>query len=292
MIIRYIYSVSVLIVISVQTLAAQQQQEFTDSVAGSSLYQTQLHPSEPDPPPVFEFSVKRDLSLLVGGAGLAVVGQLIKSNIAPLTEAQILALDPRDINSFDRAATRQYRTSDANLSNYLLAASVVSPLSVLASRSVRREVMPILVMYLETGALAGGITNLSKGIFKRKRPYVYNPNVPMDEKMDINARQSFFSGHVANSAAFLFLTASMVNRYADRPAWKWVAWSSAVVVPGTIAYWRYSSGKHFPTDVLVGYLIGAGSGLLIPALHKGELPKDISYNLQPLSNGVMLTITF
>lgn len=73
----------------------------------------------------------------------------------------------------------------------------------------------------------------------------------------------------------------MVNRYAQRPAWKVVAWAGAAVIPGTIGYWRYTSGKHFPSDILAGYLVWAGTGILIPYLHKWQLPDDVSFHLQP-----------
>jgi len=38
--------------------------------------------------------------------------------------------------------------------------------------------------------------------------------------------------------------------------------------PAYVGYLRYRGLKHFPTDILMGYIIGAGSGILIPHLHK------------------------
>lgn len=245
-----------------------------------------------DPGPVFEFSLKKDLPILAGSGLAAAGGYLLMESVEPLTEAQIASLDPAAVNAFDRGATRQYRDTDARLSDILLTASAIAPFSVLASRSVRQEFGPVLIMYAETAAMIGGLTSISKGLFMRKRPYSYNPDVPLPEKLSLDARHSFFSGHVSTSAAFSFLTAYMVDRYADRPVWKWAAWSGAVLIPGTIGYWRYTSGNHFPTDILVGYLVGGGTGLLIPYLHRYQLPKDVALNVQPLPNGMRVTLNF
>ena len=273
--------------------ALQAQQNIQPATEKIAEERSQGTPSGfPNREPVFEFSIKKDLPILAGSGAMAFSGLYLMSQVDPLTEAQIAALDPLNVNAFDRAATRQYRYQDANLSDYLLTLSAVTPLSLLASRSVRRELAPIVVMYFETAALAGGLTSISKGLFKRKRPYVYNPNVPLSDKLSVGARHSYFSGHVSNSAAFCFLTAYMVNRYADRPAVKWAAWTGAVVIPGTIGYWRFTAGKHFPTDILTGYLIGAGTGILVPFIHKAQLPDDVALNIQPLPNGLVMTLTF
>lgn len=245
-----------------------------------------------DPGPAFRFSLKKDLPIMAGSGLSAVAGLWLMEQVEPLTEAEVAALDPNDISAFDRGATRQYRFTDANLSDYLLTFSALSPLSVLASRSVRKEFGPVLVMYVETAAMVGGLTSISKGLFKRKRPYNYNPEVRLSDKLSVDARHSFFSGHVSTSAAFCFLTAYMVDRYAEQPGWKWVAWSGAVLVPGTVGYWRYTSGKHFPTDIIVGYLIGGGTGILIPYLHREQLPDDVALQVYPVPYGMGLSLTF
>ncbi len=280
------------ITLSTQTppLHAQEKEE-TDNTQNTAL-QKKEQKGFRDADPVFEFSLRKDLPILAGSGAMAVTGMYLMAQVPPLTEAQVNALDPMDVNAFDRAATRQYRYQDANLSDYLLTLSAVTPLSLLASRSVRREFAPVIIMYFETAALNGGLTSISKGLFKRKRPYAYNPEALMSDKLSVGARHSYFSGHVSTSASFCFLTAYMVNRYAEKPGWKLAAWSGAAVIPGAIGYWRFTSGKHFPTDIITGYLVGAGTGILIPYLHKAQLPEDVTLNIQPLPYGVQMTLTF
>ena len=229
---------------------------------------------------------------MAGSGAMAIGGTLLKYSVPPLTEAQLATLDPASVNSFDRVAIEKYKVANARLSDYLLFLSYAAPFSVLASPTVRREFGPVLAMYAETAALVGGLTGLSKGLFKRNRPFTYNLEAVMDDRLSQSARHSFFSGHVSNSAAFCFFTAYMVNSYAQRPAWKVVAWTSAAIIPGTVGYWRYTSGKHFPSDILAGYLIGAGTGILIPYLHRWQSPDDVSFHLQPLPSGILMTFTF
>lgn len=272
---------------------AMAQQTFVEEDSASLKTGTFQDPlQELDPGPAFEFSLKKDLPIMGGSALSAIAGLWLMEQVPRLTEADIAALNPDDINAFDRRATRQYRYQDANLSDHLLTLSILSPLSVLASRPVRKEFGPVLVMYIETGAMIGGLTSISKGLFRRKRPYNYHPEVPLSEKLSRDARHSFFSGHVSTSAAFCFLTAYMVDRYAERPGWKWAAWSGAVLVPATVGYWRYTSGKHFPTDILVGYLIGGGTGVLIPYLHRAQLPEEVSIQVYPVAYGMGMSLTF
>lgn len=39
-------------------------------------------------------------------------------------------------------------------------------------------------------------------------------------------------------------------------------------MPAAVAYYRIEAGKHFLTDNLVGYAVGATVGVLVPQLHK------------------------
>ena len=43
---------------------------------------------------------------------------------------------------------------------------------------------------------------------------------------------------------------------------------AAALVPAAVAYNRIEAGKHFLTDNLVGYAVGATMGILVPQLHK------------------------
>ena len=45
-------------------------------------------------------------------------------------------------------------------------------------------------------------------------------------------------------------------------------WVIAAALPAATAYYRYESGQHFLSDNILGYVLGAGCGILVPQFHK------------------------
>lgn len=61
----------------------------------------------------------------------------------------------------------------------------------------------------------------------------------------------------------------------------------------TAGYLAVKSGNHFPTDVFVGSLVGAGTAILIPQLHKIKIKKEgMSLNISPSAGGIYATLKF
>lgn len=222
---------------------------------------------------------KRDVPIVVGGTALYLLGNTIQNNVEPLTVDEINSLNRNDVNVFDGIVINNNNSISRKTSDIVLAASAVAPLSLLAFKPVRKEVFPVLVVYLETSITISGLTNITKGLVKRNRPFMYDRTIPIEDKQTSNGRHSFFSGHTSHAAAYSFLTAHFISRYSKKKWVKQVAWGGAFILPATVGYLRMSAGKHFPTDVLTGYVIGAGVGYLMPQLHREELPdKKLSFN--------------
>ena len=238
-----------------------------------------------------EFKWRKDGVILVGGIASFIAGEYAKSNVTPLTIMQVNSLDASSINALDRGATRQGRVADARTSDYLLLIGIVSPLSVLAARDSRKDVIPILVTYLETGLIVNGVTNITKGLVQRKRPFAYNPNTSFD-RTSLDARHSFFSGHVSNAAAFSFLTAYMINEYSNKKSIKIIGWAGAITIPAMTGILRYTSGKHFPTDIITGYVVGAGIGVIIPYLHRRRFSEDFSKRMKISFSGTNFRVAY
>ncbi len=103
-----------------------------------------------------------------------------------------------------------------------------------------------------TFILSSIVTNASKQIFKRNRPYV---DYPLDvTKRDAGGGYSFPSGHT--SAAFT--TATSLSLYFP----KWYVIAPAYLWAGSVAYARMYQGVHYPSDVFAGAIVGAGSAWL------------------------------
>jgi membrane-associated phospholipid phosphatase len=216
----------------------------------------------------YRLTMGKDVTISVGGIGLAGTTYFLEKKIKPLTETQISALNRDNINGFDRIAARQWHTGAAKVSDVLLSSSMVLPFTLLASSNIRQDYKTALIIGAETFVLNYGLTNLAKISFQRTRPFVYNPDAPLSKKMEHDARLSFFSGHTSTVASMSFMAAQMYSDYHPHSKANPYVWAAAAVLPTITACLRVRAGKHFPTDVITGYVVGAAVGMLVPRLHR------------------------
>ena len=223
----------------------------------------------PDRSPYKDFSFKSELPFISSFAGLAVTNFLISTPEA-LTEADILQLDGQTINSFDRYAISRNSKTAQDWSDVFLTGVLVLPTIFLSHHHTRKDIIPLLAMSVEVIGINWALTSITKRIARRTRPLAYNPAFPLEEKTTENARASFFSGHTSHTAALSFLTAKVMTDYHPdaRMGAKIGIWAFAASIPALTGYLRIRAGKHFPTDTIVGYLVGGLVGIAIPSLHK------------------------
>ena len=217
---------------------------------------------------VHQLSWPTDGALLGTGALSYGLSFPLQKKMPGLTLEEIEQLDPLNINGFDRIATRQFNQKALFKSDIALRTALLLPLGLLAESNSRENFGVISVMWLETLLVTNGITRMVKFSAKRCRPYTYNPMTGEEVKLDPESRLSFFSGHSSNTAAVSFFTAQTLIQNRPQMNNKGVVWATAVSLPALTALWRIKAGKHFPTDVLVGYGVGALIGLAIPNLHR------------------------
>jgi len=236
--------------------------------------------------PVYDLETKREWILLGSGAVLGISALAIIHNVEPLSLEEIAALDPEDINSFDRSGVRPYR--DTHAGDALLYASFVLPLTLLGPGETREDWKTLGVLWAETVLIAAGVNGVVKGLVLRTRPYVYDPETPMDKKLATDARLSFYSGHTSATAANCFFVAKVFNDYLDNRAAKAAIWTGAALYPALTGYLRRDSGHHFRTDVITGYCIGALIGYFVPELHRERTMDKLSFYPVPVEGSVGL----
>ena len=205
------------------------------------------------------------------GAGVilsAGIGELIQRRVEPFKQVEISALDPQDINRFDRPFAGKWNLSAKKWSDGLAIGLMASPLAMFVMPNERRDFLRIAMMGAEAGLLSYGLVGMGKGIAQRPRPLLYGSDAPLDVQMRKDARRSFFSGHTAFTATALFYGASVFDAYHPYSRWRPLVWGGAIGGSALVGYLRMRAGKHFPTDVIVGYIIGLNAGALIPWLHK------------------------
>jgi len=212
-----------------------------------------------------------DVPIITAGVGMGVTYLILDSQTPVLTENYINSLNRNDVWALDRATTYNWSKPVARASDAFLYTSFAVPFVLLADRNVRKDYLKIGLMYAETIALTGALTSLTKNILKRPRPFVYNESVDLHYKQEKDAQYAFFSGHTSVTAAMCFMTAKVFQDYnKGSKAIPWV-WAAAATFPAITGVLRQQAGKHFWTDVVTGYLVGAAIGFLIPELHRVDL---------------------
>lgn len=235
----------------------------------------------------YDFDWKKDGVILGGSAFMVGSSLIIDYRREAIALDDILNARP-DINSFDRFALENSSIRAKNASDALFIFSSAAPLFLLRSQHFRGREIQYLMLLGETVALNGGLTLLVKTLADRKRPYFYNSDFPIDERQSLDARKSFFSGHTSHTAAVSFFTASVFSSLYPDSKWKYAIWTGAFTIPASTAILRVQAGRHFPTDAIAGYGIGASIGLLIPYLHRKSLHRNSALKISPTLNGISL----
>lgn len=210
----------------------------------------------------------KDGSWIAGTTALNVLGVMSIQNKEDLSLTELENLDRNDIWKIDRAAAGNYSPNADELSYIPFYASFASPLLFLLGEDERHNFGQISVMFVETMATTGALFTITAGNVQKSRPLVYNESLSEGDRRDSDAQRSFFAGHTAATAAATFFSAKVFQDFnPDSPAVPFV-WAGAVAVPAYVGYLRTKAGKHFLTDNLIGFGIGAACGILVPELHK------------------------
>jgi len=216
----------------------------------------------------YQFSKKGEIAWVGSGAvGLGFSKILGKYN-KPLNAAQIAGLDAGQVPRFDRYSLNHFSASARHGSDALLYGSPIISLLLVLDPKIRRETPKYALLNVESALSAAALTTIVKRLARRTRPLAYNPEVPLALKMEQDARASFFSGHTSVTAALSFSTAKIWQDHHRGSRWSPLVWAGAVAVPVATGFLRMKAGKHFPSDVATGLVIGAFCGWVVPELHR------------------------
>jgi membrane-associated phospholipid phosphatase len=217
---------------------------------------------------VYQLQTGRELSLLGAGVGAIGLSAAIDGKTQALDAKTIEALSAREAPVIDRWVTRQWSPAARRISDKLLLGSLALPATMYFDQPARTEAGKVGLLYWQTLLLCAGATNLTKTLVKRPRPFLYNPELPLEMKQYKDGRYSFFSGHTSLCAAASFLSAQLYNDFYPDSKGKPYVWAAAATLPALTGYLRVRAGKHYLTDVLVGYGVGALIGTLVPRWHR------------------------
>ncbi|MEL6536928.1 MAG: phosphatase PAP2 family protein [Bacteroidota bacterium] len=199
-----------------------------------------------------------DLPITGGGFAYTAAISLWDASLPRPTETEILRLDPTTINRFDRGATTNLSQPINTLSDVGMLVGGMSPALLYLDPAVRADGWDVALMGFEMAMINLAFTQTAKVFTRRYRPYMYNPNYPLEDKLtDPDGAHSFWSGHTSIASSMSFYTAKVFNDYHPDSPWRYAVWGAAAVVPAVTGWGRVGAGKHYYSDVIVGYITGA-----------------------------------
>jgi membrane-associated phospholipid phosphatase len=184
-----------------------------------------------------------------------------------LTPEKINNLRAEDVWAFERFVTNNWSVPAQKTSDWFMIASLAAPALLLSQQKARRDIGNMGVIIFQNYLVSMALTSLTKESVRRIRPFVYNPNAPLVKKTARDATASFISGHTSSSAVGCFTAAQLYHDYYPNSPYRPYVWATAALVPAITGYLRVRGGKHFLTDVVVGYIVGAAAGILLPRLY-------------------------
>lgn len=147
----------------------------------------------------------------------------------------------------------------------------------------RGHVAADLMLYLEVISWNSAINMSVRNLKLWRRPSSHGSH---PEELSSESFGSFYSGHASNS--FAFATAYTHLQYSREPHNPMNIWWSSLAygIASLTSTARWYSGKHYPTDIVVGAIAGVGVSWFIMEM------RSTSVHLVPTPQGAQLSWQF
>ena len=213
--------------------------------------------------------------VIVGGLALEDIGVTWISNKSTISTGELQNLDRNDISPIDSwvlklnpSKIHEYKI----LSNELASVTAILPALTMIDPSIRKDWLDVLLIYMQTQTITNNLylySPFGTTFQNRLRPVVYYTSVDTADRTTSNNRNSMYSGHVAATAEASFFTAKIYCDYhPELGNNKYLVYGIASLPPLLMSYARIRALAHFPTDIAVGFGVGALCGILVPELHR------------------------
>lgn len=293
---KKLLSVSILMIIGVCSVRAQDTLYIKDSaVYNANTITIASYSADSKRPSPYTIKWKKDIPINIALIGLNVLGVKLVNDKKDITPDELATKTRDKVPFFDRGNVGYFDESMDKASYKPFWASFAWPVvMMIADGDQTRHLGQVVSMYIETMAVTGAMFSITAGLVDRSRPLVYGQNTPMDRRLSNNSQRSFYAGHTAATAASSFFTAKVFSDMNPDSKLKPVIWAAAATLPAVVGYMRYKSGQHFLSDNIIGYGLGAATGILIPAWHKTRKSDKMSIlpGFGPNYQGVAMVYKF
>ncbi len=232
------------------------------------------------PRSVYRLSPVLDLSLTLGATTAIIVPYAASSRLI----TRSCPCNPDDVNAFDRVAIGYSSFAAEALSDVTVGAVLVVPLVLdTVDLGLTEPLLEDTLVFAETLAINGALVTATKHIVQRPLPRTYAGEDRLVHSAE--GYRAFYSGHTATAFAGLSAAAMTLRLRHGEHVWPWLV---VLVVGGSVAVERVATGTHFPSDVIVGALVGTATGIVVPWLHVRARTRAGGLVLAPREDGLML----
>jgi len=191
-----------------------------------------------------------------------------------------LELNKDNVPFFDRIGLQSYSSTLKDLSDYSAYLAIGSTLFCLYE-SDKEVLFNNLLVFSEIMIAQSAICKWTKTFSQRYRPFVYDEVVSNDKKKERNSQHSFYSMH--SSTVFAAATSGYYyyfHNYGHNILIGSILFGSA----SATAILRVAAAQHFPSDVIVGAVVGSGISYVICKYHQDKkLKLSFGYNSVDIS---------
>jgi len=233
-------------------------------------------------------NLKQEVLICLLCFGLAYASiELQKEKKNNFIEFEIGSLDNsviQQINPLDRAIAGNWDVKAKDNGKILKNTAIyLIPISLFLFIGPLKRRLALFFVFSQGYVLTESLTGMAKGMVDRYRPFAYRTvdeietlNVEAKEKflediVDYDILNSFFSGDASIIAFGFVFFAYSYSLFYKKSKYKNAVWIIALVGIILGCYFRTLSGKHFPTDVITGGIVGLIVAFGILVIHKKTL---------------------
>lgn len=221
----------------------------------------------------YQVSWIKDVPLTVFSAFMSFYGSCLYGKMSVPDSGDVVKTS--DLLPWDRPVAGRYSkgADDVGRWSWILGASplVLGGYSLWVGDAPLHDYGAFSLMLAQALAIQNGINLMVRSSALWPRPYVYateGDGLEMQRKARGEAYGSFFSGHSSAAFTVAVFTGEWFSEVYPSSPYKGIVWASSLSMASLVGALRVAAGKHYPTDVVVGALVGAGVSLSVIQLHK------------------------
>jgi membrane-associated phospholipid phosphatase len=183
------------------------------------------------------------------------------------------ALADTQPTGIDAISPFEFRPGPALVSDAMVGLSGASSLGLSAALVVQEQDWQVGVGTVSAMAVTATITEFTKLLVERRRPFTWDTGRSSFRADGYCASppsaddcKSFFSGHTSMAAVSSFSAVEALRSSGQLQSHIGFAYGVAALYTVGVGSFRVAAGKHYPTDVVLGALVGSVVGIVVPRL--------------------------